>query len=41
MPVSGTTARNGCLDDPVSGWFAAAASFTPLHLQLVQAASLS
>jgi len=37
--TSGTTAWNGCLDDPHSGWFDAAASFTPLHLQLAQAAS--
>ncbi len=37
--ASGTTAWNGCLDDPHSGWFDAAASFTPLHLQLAQAAS--
>lgn len=36
---SGSTAWNGCLDDPHSGWFDATASFTPHHLQLARAVS--
>ncbi|WP_072802193.1 flavin reductase family protein [Rhodococcoides yunnanense] len=37
--ASGTTAWNGCLDDPNSGWFDAATSFTPLRQPLVEVAS--
>lgn len=34
---SASTAWDGCLDDPHSGWFDAAATFTPLPAQLARA----
>lgn len=37
--ASGTTAWNGCMDDPNSGWFDASTSFTPLHQSLADATS--
>jgi flavin reductase (DIM6/NTAB) family NADH-FMN oxidoreductase RutF len=36
---SGSTAWNGCLDDPHSGWFDATAAFSPLHPHLTRVAS--
>lgn len=36
---SGSSAWNGCLDDPSSGWFDAASSFTPLPQPLADIAS--
>ncbi|ETT23950.1 nitrilotriacetate monooxygenase component B [Rhodococcus aetherivorans] len=36
---SGSTAWNGCLDDPHSGWFDATTTFTPLPSQLARTAS--